>query len=348
MASPHVAGAAAKLISENVNQSDVLSTLLANGISSGDFGYLVIDDDPDNISETLLFVGNTSVGDSPIVSITSPADNSEFHVGVDNNISFTGTASDTEDGDLTASLSWTSNLDGPINNGGSFSATLSEGSHTVTASVMDSHGNSASSSITVNVVNDSPTVSITSPADGSEFNSGASISFTGTASDTEDGDLTASLSWTSDIDGSIESGGSFSKTLSDGTHTITADVTDSAGASGSSSVTVTVGTPPENPTVSVSSIVYTPFGGKDGNKHLDITVTILDDSSNPVSGASVSVDISLGGGSFSSETGITETNGSVTFSLKNSPSGHYETDVTDVVATGFDFVDDFVDDGFDK
>ena len=62
MASPHVAGAAAKLISEGVNPSDVLSTLLANGINSGDPGYLVIDDDPDNISETLLYVGNSNGG----------------------------------------------------------------------------------------------------------------------------------------------------------------------------------------------------------------------------------------------------------------------------------------------
>ena len=81
--------------------------------------------------------------------------------------------------------------------------------------------------------NDPPSVTITSLADGSTFDSGATILFEGMASDTEDGDLTASLAWTSSIDGPIGSGGSFSNTLSDGTHTIAASVTDSGGATGS-------------------------------------------------------------------------------------------------------------------
>jgi subtilisin family serine protease len=70
--------------------------------------------------------------------------------------------------------------------------------------------------------NEPPTISITSPTDGSTFDSGATILFEGTASDTEDGNLTASLDWTSNIDGSIGTGGSFSTILSDGTHTIIA------------------------------------------------------------------------------------------------------------------------------
>jgi subtilisin family serine protease len=86
-----------------------------------------------------------------------------------------------------------------------------------------------------------PTVTITEPADGASFDSGTSISFAGSASDTEDGDLTASLVWTSDLDGEIGTGGSFSAVLSDGTHTITAEVTDSAGNTGSDSITLTVG-----------------------------------------------------------------------------------------------------------
>jgi subtilisin family serine protease len=86
-----------------------------------------------------------------------------------------------------------------------------------------------------------PTVSITSPADGASFSSGESILFDGSASDTEDGDLTASLVWTSNLDGQIGTGGSFIKVLSDGTHVITASVTDSGGNTGSDSITITVG-----------------------------------------------------------------------------------------------------------
>ena len=55
------------------------------------------------------------------------------------------------------------------------------------------------------------------------------ISFAGTADDNEDGDLTASLSWNSDADGIIGTGGgSFSAVLSDGSHNITATVADSS------------------------------------------------------------------------------------------------------------------------
>ena len=51
---------------------------------------------------------------------------------------FTGTASDVEDGDLTAGLSWVSSLDGPIGSGGSFATTaLSAGSLRLSSAAAD-------------------------------------------------------------------------------------------------------------------------------------------------------------------------------------------------------------------
>ncbi|MDJ0842077.1 MAG: hypothetical protein QNK37_36585 [Acidobacteriota bacterium] len=88
--------------------------------------------------------------------------------------------------------------------------------------------------------NTAPSVSITAPANGTTITVGAGLNFTGTATDAEDGTLTGSLSWSSNIDGSLGSGGSVSATLSVGTHTITASVTDSGGLAGSDSITVTV------------------------------------------------------------------------------------------------------------
>ncbi len=89
--------------------------------------------------------------------------------------------------------------------------------------------------------NTAPSVSITSPANGSSAAVGASVSFTGTATDTQDGTLTGSLSWSSSINGAIGSGGSFStSTLSAGTHTITASVTDSGSLVGSASISITI------------------------------------------------------------------------------------------------------------
>jgi subtilisin len=104
--------------------------------------------------------------------------------------------------------------------------------------------------------NTSPSVTITSPADGASFDSEATISFAGTASDAEDGNLTSSLVWTSDLDGQIGTGGSFSEVLSDGTHTVTASVTDSGGLAGSASITVTVeASGGEGGTVTINSLV---------------------------------------------------------------------------------------------
>ena len=91
--------------------------------------------------------------------------------------------------------------------------------------------------------NTPPTVAISSPANGTSFASGTSISYSGSALDAEDGDLTTSLAWTSNLVASIGTGSSFSAVLGSGTHTITASVTDSGGLSGSASITITVNNP---------------------------------------------------------------------------------------------------------
>ena len=130
------------------------------------------------------------------------------------------------------------------------------------------------------VSNTAPTVTITSPADGSSFEEGTSVSFSGTAPDTEDGDLSANLSWTSDLDGAIGSGASFAtSTLSLGTHTITADVTDSGALSGSDAITVTItATPPPPPPppppggtdVILSEVLYDIAGTDDGLEWVEL------------------------------------------------------------------------------
>ena len=51
------------------------------------------------------------------------------------------------------------------------------------------------------VSNTAPTVTITAPANGSTFNVGDSVTFSGTATDGEDGTISASLSWSSSLDG---------------------------------------------------------------------------------------------------------------------------------------------------
>ncbi len=199
--------------------------------------------------------------------------------------------------------------------------------------------------------NDAPVVTITTPADGFTVGSGVTISFAGTASDTEDDDLTASLVWTSDINGETGTGGSFSTTLSDGNHTITASATDSGGKTGSDSISITVGEPPaEATTVSVDLIEYAVAGGRNHDKNLLITVTLADDLGNIVAGASVSIrlDNTTKNRSWTG-TSTTGTNGTVTFSLRNAPSGWYTTVVTNVTVAGLKWdPEDTPPNGFDK
>jgi hypothetical protein len=76
---------------------------------------------------------------APAVTIAAPADGSTFSQG--DAIAFSGTAYDPEDGDLTAGLTWTSSLDGPIGSGASFSRSdLSVGVHTIVATTADNAG----------------------------------------------------------------------------------------------------------------------------------------------------------------------------------------------------------------
>ena len=78
--------------------------------------------------------------------------------------------------------------------------------------------------------NEAPNITITSPQDGASFIGNTEINFVGTASDAEDGDLGNKISWSSDLDGSLGTGRTVSTILSEGTHFITARVTDSGGS----------------------------------------------------------------------------------------------------------------------
>jgi len=125
--------------------------------------------------------------------------------------------------------------------------------------------------------NTAPSVSISSPASGAGFATGSSITFTGSSTDVQDGNLSAGMVWTSSLQGQIGTGGTFARSdLVVGTHTVTASSTDTGALSGSASVTVTVtsgGTIPNAPSNTVGS---SPAAGR-------ASVSWTDNSSNEIS-----------------------------------------------------------------
>lgn len=211
----------------------------------------------------------------PAVNINSPGNNTSYVQGTV--VSFSGSATDTEDGNLSSGLKWSSNIDGPLSVGSSFSRALSAGTHTITAQVSDSAGTTSSKSVLVLIsapVNAAPTVTISSPSNSSSFVEGAGITFSGSATDTEDGSLSSKMTWRSTIDGPLGMGSSFTRTLSSGSHTVTAEVSDSAGVKTSRSVAITVTSPVSSPPPPSTTLWLAAKGYKlKGNQRVDLSWT---------------------------------------------------------------------------
>jgi hypothetical protein len=184
------------------------------------------------------------VNAAPEVAITAPAAGGVFSPG--DTVTLAATARDLEDGDLAAAVTWTSDLAGPLGTGSPLATgALGSGIHTVTAMVTDGGGKSAQAAVSV-VVNAAPEVAITGPADGAVFAPGDVVTFGATATDLEDGDLAALITWTSDLAGDLGAGVPLpTAALRSGTHTVTAMVTDRGGKSARAAISVVVNAAPE-------------------------------------------------------------------------------------------------------
>jgi hypothetical protein len=185
-----------------------------------------------------------------------------------------------------------------------------------------------------------PTVSILSPVDGSSYASGSSITFSGAASDAEDGDISGGLAWESDLDGPIGSGSGFTAPLSDGTHAINATVTDSGGQSSSTAISVTVGSaPPPGPDITAH------VGALDGRGitaprdrwSAEVAIGVHDADHAPVGNAVVAGTWS--GGARGSSSCTTSVDGTCTVSKDNLKSGSAGVTFTvdDITGTGISY-----------
>ena len=123
---------------------------------------------------------------------------------------------------------------------------LTDGSHTVKVSVSDNDGNAATSA-TINFITDTiaPTLDVSNPAASGTYVSNASLTVTGTTSDSTSGVPTITVSLNGTDQGSVTvSNGSFSKgvTLVNGSNTIVVTATDKAGRVTTITRTITLDT----------------------------------------------------------------------------------------------------------
>ena len=137
-----------------------------------------------------------------------------------------------------------------------------------------------------------PVVEIVAPADGTAVPGGTELVVEATADDLEDGDISAGISWSSDVDGYLGTGPNQPATLSGGTpavtHVVTASVTDSASNTSMASITVHVDDTPTPTFMSVADLDGAGVSARGNKWRADVSITVLDDLGAPVAGADVS------------------------------------------------------------
>jgi len=187
-----------------------------------------------------------------------------------------------------------------------------------------------------------PTVTITAPADSAIFDPADLITFTATASDPEDGDLSAGITWASNLNGDLGTGPSVaSDALDTGVHLITATVTDSDGGLRTDSLLITVAL------YSIPATLNVPFGNSASLPITlsepapvgGVTLTVLSDNATITEAQQPSVFIP-GGALAANATLLGLTPGEATVTVSNPQYGAFSSDVSvtaalDIARTSF-------------
>jgi len=201
---------------------------------------------------------------APALEFTSPIQGASVQVGAN---TFNVRAVDLEDGNACCVVTVRSSVEGVLGSAPSNGSTAQVGytfttlgPRTITATATDSSGKTGTATINITVVNTPPTVSITAPSSGSSVFKGTALTLRGTSYDPNEPGAElpcSSLRWTSSVsaDGTA-TGCTASLTFSSlGARTLTLSGTDTQGAVGTATVSVTVVNPPPDlpPTVRITS-----------------------------------------------------------------------------------------------
>jgi uncharacterized protein (TIGR02145 family) len=227
----------------------------------------------------------------PLCSVETPSTGDGYISG--QNISFTGTATDTDINNGLLNITWESDLDGVFNStapttDGALAFTygnLGIGNHAITLKVEDEVGGFCSTAVQI-AIGTPPTIVVTTPVDSSVHTISESILFTAVVEDQEDISSDIAVSWVSDIDGEFSTQGSDSTgsiafgygLLSGGAHNLTITATDTHGLTTSVVQAIFINTPPPSPTIVLSP---NPLMSSDG---LNANVTnVADVDGDPIS-----------------------------------------------------------------
>src|SRR5262245_12010848 len=132
------------------------------------------------------------------------------------------------------------NVDGAITADGVYSFAIDNTSTSAAAYTSNAATSGQKPQLVLSVAAAPPTIQITQPPTGASFFVGDTITLQATAADANNQSLTSAISWRSDVAGALGTGGVLTPTLAQGTHTITASVTDGQGLTAQTQVTITV------------------------------------------------------------------------------------------------------------
>lgn len=196
------------------------------------------------------------INSPPEASVLLPTDGARF-VQKHDTVVFRGKVGDQDQAEEDLDVLWLSDRDGtlapapPDADGVSLlelpAEALSTGDHTVTLTVTDDRGLSASDTVLLTVVppDEAPSVSILEPADDAVFDAGEALTLVGQASDARDEPELLRYEWESDRDGLLDDGAlsslgeaRFTTPLEEGSYTFIFRVTDTEGNAAEAAVTV--------------------------------------------------------------------------------------------------------------